>query len=138
MIAIASKEFDTRKYARLISRCVPKAIESAEEYKRALEDINKFMDKGENLSNEEGALLTLLSILVERYEDEHYPMPKVATPLNFLTHFMEARGVQSKDLWEVFGAKSTTSYVLNGKRKISKAHAKKLAEFFHVSVELFI
>jgi antitoxin component HigA of HigAB toxin-antitoxin module len=33
---------------------------------------------------------------------------------------------------------SASSDVLNGKRSISKAHARKLAEFFHVPASLFI
>ena len=51
---------------------------------------------------------------------------------------MAARNLQPKDLWEVFGSKSLTSEVLNGNRDISKSKAKALAEFFHVSAELFI
>jgi antitoxin component HigA of HigAB toxin-antitoxin module len=38
----------------------------------------------------------------------------------------------------VFGSKGITSEVFHGKRSISKAQAKKLAEFFHVGVEVFI
>jgi HTH-type transcriptional regulator/antitoxin HigA len=51
---------------------------------------------------------------------------------------MEARNLTQKDLWEVFGSKGITSEVFHGKRSISKAQAKKLAAFFHVSAELFI
>ncbi|HSE37696.1 MAG TPA: hypothetical protein VLG74_10360 [Blastocatellia bacterium] len=51
---------------------------------------------------------------------------------------MTARNLQAKDLWGVFGSKSLTSEVLNGNRDISKSKAKALAEFFHVSAELFI
>src|SRR5580704_6077793 len=41
-------------------------------------------------------------------------------------------------LIEVFGSSSVTSDVVNGKRDISKQHARKLAEFFHVPVSVFI
>jgi len=51
---------------------------------------------------------------------------------------MEDRGLRHKDIWPVFGNKGLASEVLNGKRAISKAQAKKLAEYFHVPVELFI
>jgi HTH-type transcriptional regulator / antitoxin HigA len=51
---------------------------------------------------------------------------------------MEARNLTQKDLWKVFGSKGTTSEVFNGKRSISKTHAKKIASFFHVTVDLFI
>jgi HTH-type transcriptional regulator/antitoxin HigA len=38
----------------------------------------------------------------------------------------------------VIGSRSQVSDLVSGKRGISKAQAKKLAEFFHVSIELFI
>ena len=55
-----------------------------------------------------------------------------------LKFFMEDRGIKQADLLPVFGSSGITSEVVNGKRSISKAQAKKLAEFFKVSVELFI
>jgi HTH-type transcriptional regulator/antitoxin HigA len=45
---------------------------------------------------------------------------------------------RQRDLIPVFGSSSVVSDVLNGKRSISKAHARKLAEFFHVPAGLFI
>jgi HTH-type transcriptional regulator/antitoxin HigA len=49
-----------------------------------------------------------------------------------------ARDIRQRDLIPVFGSSSVVSDVLSGKRSISKAHARKLAEFFHVSVGLFV
>jgi antitoxin component HigA of HigAB toxin-antitoxin module len=37
----------------------------------------------------------------------------------------------------IFGSRSVASAVLGGKRELSEAHIRKLAEFFHVSPELF-
>jgi HTH-type transcriptional regulator/antitoxin HigA len=51
---------------------------------------------------------------------------------------MEDRGVRQRDLISVFGSSSVVSDVLNGKRAISKAHARKLAQYFHVPASLFI
>ena len=59
-------------------------------------------------------------------------------PQQVLLHLMEARGLAQKDLWKIFGSKGITSEVVRGKRSISKAQAKKLAAFFHVSADLFI
>jgi HTH-type transcriptional regulator/antitoxin HigA len=94
--------------------------------------------KGESaLSPEEGKLLELLGILVEDYDDRHYPLG-AGDPVAILAELMEARGLTQKDLWPLFGSKGTTSEVLNRKRGISKAQAKRLAEFFHVPADLFI
>jgi HTH-type transcriptional regulator/antitoxin HigA len=51
---------------------------------------------------------------------------------------MEDRGLRQRDLIPVFGSSSVVSDVLNAKRSIGKAHARKLADFFHVQVSLFI
>ena len=50
---------------------------------------------------------------------------------------MSQRGLKQKDLVSVFGSQGIASEVLNGKRDISKAIAKALGEFFHVSPALF-
>jgi HTH-type transcriptional regulator / antitoxin HigA len=75
--------------------------------------------------------------LVQDFEDKHYNL-NATTPMLILNHFMEVRGKKAKDLWPLFGSEGITSEVLSGKRAISKAQAKRLAQFFDVSVELFI
>ena len=51
---------------------------------------------------------------------------------------MEARDIRQEDLIGVIGSRGVVSEVVNGKRGISKAQAKALGEYFHVSAELFI
>lgn len=131
---------DNTKYGLLLMQTLPSVISSDEELERLTEEIDRLMTKGirqGELSPEEEQLLELLSVLVESYEDEHYPMPE-ASPNEVLKFFMEDRELKQKDLVHIFGSTGITSEVVNGKRSISKAQAKKLAEFFKVSVELFI
>lgn len=116
---------------------LPQVIENEQELERAEKIIDGLLSKGENLSPEEEKLLELVSDLVERYEDEHYPMPE-SSPNEVLKFLMEDRDLKQSDLISIFGSSGITSEVVNGKRSISKAQAKKLAEFFKVSVELFI
>ena len=95
------------------------------------------MAKGERLTPEEGELLGLLSKLISDFEEEFY-QPEYAAPHEVLQELMEARGIEQKHLWELFGSKGRTSEAINGKRPISKTQAKALAEYFHVSADLFI
>lgn len=141
MTAIASVQIDPKKYARLLAKTLPRAISTQEENDRMLAIVNQLMSKGEgNLTPEENTLLELLFTLIERFEEEHYHLEKnsSSTPVSMLKHLMDARDLKPKDLWDVFGSKSLTSEVLNGHRAISKSKAKSLAEFFHVSADLFI
>ena len=131
---------DKTKYGKLLMQTLPLVISNEQELERLTKEIDRLMSKGirENaLSPEEEQLLELLSILVENYEDKHYPMPEAA-PNEVLKFLMEDRGLKQTDLLPVFGSSGITSEVVNGKRSISKAQAKKLAEFFKVSVEHFI
>jgi HTH-type transcriptional regulator / antitoxin HigA len=116
---------------------MPVIIETEAENERMLKLIEKLMDKGEKLSPEEEKLLKLLTRLVEDFEERFYH-PREATPLEVLQHLMESREIKQTHLWEVFGSKGIASEVLNGKRGISKTHAKALSEYFHVPADLFI
>jgi HTH-type transcriptional regulator/antitoxin HigA len=129
---------NNQTYADLVVKVLPAAIRSEEEYEIMLANIDELMSKGEDkLSPEEERLLETLAILVESYEDEHYPMPEVP-PNEVLKFLIEENGLKQSDLLHIFGSSGIASEVVNGKRSISKAQAKKLAEFFKVSVELFI
>jgi HTH-type transcriptional regulator/antitoxin HigA len=79
----------------------------------------------------------LLAIVIEDFENKHYALPAVA-PHEALKALMEDRGLRHRDVWPVIGNKGLTSEILNGRRKISVALAKKLAAHFHVPVELFV
>jgi len=116
---------------------MPVVIESEEENERMLAVVEKLMDKGEELSPEEEKLLKLFARLIEDFEKSYYH-PKEAEPLEVLQHLMEARGVKQTHLWELFGSKGIASEVLSGKRGISKTQARALANYFHVSADLFI
>ena len=132
-----SKTFNLEKYGELLMMALPQVIESEKELERTEEIINKLLSKGEILSPEEEKLLDLLSDLVEIYEDEHYQFPEVP-PDEILKFLIEENNLKQSDLLHIFGSSGITSEVVNGKRSISKAQAKKLAEHFKVSVELFI
>jgi HTH-type transcriptional regulator / antitoxin HigA len=127
-------------YGQLLMQVLPSAIQNDEELERLTNEVDKLMSKGikdDDLSPEETRLLDTLAILIESYEDEHYPI-EPADPLKMLKMLMAENNYRQKDLLHIFGSSGIASEVINGKRSISKAHAKKLAEFFNVSVELFI
>ena len=104
---------------------------------RLLVNYSTQLKKGERISAEEEHLLDLLSTLIEKYEDEHYPI-EPSLPHEILQHLMEARGLKQKDIVHLFGSSGRASEAINGLRPISKIQAKALAEFFHVSTDLFL
>jgi HTH-type transcriptional regulator / antitoxin HigA len=126
-----------QRYGRLLAKVLPVRIETVEENDRMLREAEKLIDKGERRSPEEDTLLNLIAHLIQDFEQKFYHLGG-ATPHEVLLELMAARGVKQSDLWKLFGSKGVASEVVNGKRGISKAQAKALAEYFHVSPELFI
>lgn len=127
---------DEKAYGQLLKRTLPHVIHTDEECARLTDELMR-IDNLEKPSAEERGLADLLTVLIQEYEERRYPIRK-ASPLQVLQHLMEARSLMQKDLWKVFGSRGVASEVLHGKRSISKTHAKKLAQYFHVSPELFI
>jgi HTH-type transcriptional regulator/antitoxin HigA len=128
--------FDKANYGKLLAEFQPKVIATEEEYDLALESVEKLI-ANKSRSPEQTALLELFVKLIEEYEGTHYPLEE-ASPHLVLQHLMEAREVKQTDLVGILGSKGVVSEVVNGKRAISKAQARALAEFFHVSPALFI
>ncbi len=141
MIATAkagAKKLNTRKYGELLRSALPRAIRTEADYDRIAGIVTRLALKGEdNLTPEEDALLDLLTLLIERYDDEHYRIPD-APPHAVIQMLMEDRGLRHKDLIPVLGSRGATSDVINGKRKPSKTQIKAMAEFFNVPPEVFV
>jgi HTH-type transcriptional regulator/antitoxin HigA len=128
---------DDRKYARVLAKVLPRVITTGKEHERMLAEVEKLMDQGERRTTEEDAALDLMVRLIQDYEEENHPLPD-PSPIEMLAYLMEQRGLKQADLVPIFKSRGYVSDVLNGKRAISKALAKQLAAFFHVSVNLFI
>jgi HTH-type transcriptional regulator/antitoxin HigA len=134
-----TETIDEKRYARLLAKAVPRVIKTEEENERALSIVESLMAKGESrMTPEEGELLDLLTNLIRDYEAAAHPMRGKSKPHEMVAFLLEQRGLSAKDLWPVIGSKSRVSEILAGKRSISKDQAKRLAEFFHVGVDLFI
>ncbi len=132
----ALPQINEARYAKLLVRTLPRPIRTEEENRRLTKLLLK-LDERADLSVEEEQLAEMLTILIEDFEEKHYPLPP-APPHEALKALMEERGLRHRDIWPVLGNKGATSEILNNKRSVSKTQAKKLAAFFHVPVELFI
>ena len=132
-----ASEIDNQKYARVLARVLPRLIASAQEHERVLAEVEKLMDKGEHRTAEENAALDLMVRLIRDYEAEHHPLPD-PSPHEMLIYLMEQRSLKQADLLPIFKSRGYVSDVVNAKRAISKSHAKQLAGFFKVSMNLFL
>ncbi len=128
------------EYGRLLAEALPKVVETPEEFDRAVAlmeglDVRE-MKTGVALGPEEEALRALLEKLIKDYDDR-IELPNT-TPDSMIRYLMERRGLKQADLLPIFGARSIASDVITGKREPSKAHIRKLAEFFRISPAVFL
>jgi HTH-type transcriptional regulator / antitoxin HigA len=126
---------DRSIYGDLLVKHQPKVIETENENEAAIALAESLENR--QRTPEEDALLELLVILIEKFEEDNYPLPNLESQ-GMLLHLMEARSMKQEELVGVIGSRGVVSEIVNGKRAISKAQAKILGELFHVSPSLFI
>ena len=81
--------------------------------------------------------LEILSILIEKYEKEHYPIA-MPDPIEAIKFRMEQLGMKQKDLAEILGFKSRVSEILNKKRKLTLEMIRKLHQKLSISTDILI
>jgi len=79
----------------------------------------------------------LLSLLIEKYEDEHYPI-EAPDPVEAIKFRMEQTGMTKKELAEVIGYRSRVSEILNRKRKLNLKMIRNLHEKLNIPYESLI
>lgn len=130
-------EVDPKRYGRLLASKLPAVIRTAEENERLVAELEQLDRRHAKLTPEEREYAELLTVLIEAFEDANYAL-EGSTPDSRLRSLMEEHGLRQRDLLDVFGSRGIASEVVSGKRAISKAQAKKLAEIFHVAADLFL
>ena len=77
-----------------------------------------------------------MTLLIERYEQEQYPVPD-AEPADVLRYLLERNGLSQRDIAQELGSESTVSLVLSGKRQLNRDHIARLSQRFNVSPAVF-
>ncbi len=113
----------------------PKILKTEEEYEIALKLVSDLMDAKPGSAAEEK--LELWSLLVEQYEEEHYPIPP-PDPIEAIKFRMEQLGLKQKDLVKYIPAKSKVSEVLNRKRPLSLPMIRALHENLGIPAEILV
>lgn len=126
-------------YLDLVRKLPLRPIRGEAEYRHASQVMMTLAIKGEhNLDPGERDYLDALSVFVGRYEDARYPVAGKSTPLDCLKYLMEENGMKAIDLGRLVGGRAQASLILNGKRELSKANIRALAERFKVSPAIFL
>lgn len=110
-------------------------LKTEEDYQAALSRVESLLDAKPGSAKEEE--LELWSLLVERYEQEHFPID-FPDPVEAIKFRMEQEGLRQKDLAKVLPGKNRVSEVLNHKRPLSLGMIRSLHEHLHIPAEVLI
>jgi HTH-type transcriptional regulator/antitoxin HigA len=110
-------------------------IRNEKDYQNALERLEVIFDakKGSKMGDE----LEILSILIDQYENEHFPIG-MPDPIEAIKFRMEQMGMNQNDLAEIVGFKSRVSEILNKKRKLTLDMIRKLNAGLNIPTEVLV
>ncbi|QEE46953.1 helix-turn-helix domain-containing protein [Rhizobium sp. WL3] len=107
------------------------------EYRAALAAIRPYFEVEPEEGTLEAAHFDALALLIEEYEDRHYPLPK-AEPVEVIKAVMAAKNLSRADLVEVLGSKSRAADLLNGRREINLDQIRKISRAWGISAGALI
>ena len=114
-----------------------KLIKNEHDHVKALARIKTLIDKNVMPDSKEADELEVLSLLIEHYEQENFPIEK-PEPIEAIKFRMEQLGLLKKDLIPFIGSASKVTEVLNGTRQLSLNMIRKLSDGLDISVEILI
>jgi HTH-type transcriptional regulator/antitoxin HigA len=112
-----------------------KPIRNEKDYQAAMKRLELIFDAKPN--SKEGDELEILGMLIEKYEQEKYPI-EFPDPIEAIKFRMEQLGYSQSDLATVVGLKSRASEILNKKRKLTLEMIRNLHESLNIPTNVLI
>ena len=112
-----------------------KPIKTERQYNKALAEIDALIDCKPGSKEEDR--LVVISLLVEAYESEHYPIPP-PDPIEAIRFRMEQMGLKEEDLGKLVGGTARAKELLRGKRKLTLAMMRALHSKLGVPAETLL
>lgn len=112
-----------------------KPIKTKKDYAAALERLELLFDAKKGSA--EGDELEILGILIDQYENEHFPI-ELPDPVEAIKFRMEQSGYKQSDLANIIGLKSRASEILNRKRKLSLDMIRILHDKWNIPTDVLI
>lgn len=110
-------------------------IKSEEDYEAALGEIEKLWDAKPETPN--GDMLDILSTLVEKYEEEHFPI-EAPNPIEAIKFRMEQLGINKARLGEIIGGRNRATEILNKERRLTVSMIRSLNKELSIPAESLI
>ena len=112
-----------------------KPIKNEKDYQNALERLEVIFDA--SIDTKEGDEAEILSLLIENYENEHYPIES-PDPIEAIKIRMEELNMRQKDLVGIIGGKSRVSEILNRKKRLTVDMIRELERSLQISASVLV
>lgn len=112
-----------------------KPIKSEIDYRNGLKRLEVIFDAP--IDTKEGDEAEILSLLIENYENEHYPID-LPDPIEAIKIRMEELNMRQKDLVGIIGGKSRVSEILNKKKKLTVEMIRELERILQISASVLV
>jgi len=112
-----------------------KPIKSESDYRNGLKRLDVIFDSP--IDTIEGDEAEILSLLIENYENEHYPIES-PDPIEAIKIRMEELNMRQKDLVGIIGGKSRVSEILNRKKKLTVEMIRELERILQISASVLV
>ena len=122
--------------AKMIAKGAPHVIHNDEElaaYTSALFQLTAL----ENPTRSEAEAIELLTLLIERYEETHYPIA-AGDAVSVVRFLLEHQNLTQRDLIPQFGSESAVSMFLARQRKLTLDQVRKLSARFKLPADVFV
>lgn len=114
-----------------------KVIRSEEQHQEYLSEIQRLLAHEPQPGSEEAERLELLSVLVEAFENQKYPI-EAPDPISAILFRMQEQGLKQADLVPYFGTRSRVSEVLGRKRPLTVNMIRALSSGLGISTETLV
>lgn len=112
-----------------------KPIKTEQDYELAMERLEEIFDS--KVGTKDGDELEILGMLIEKYEDEYFPID-LPDPVEAIKFRMEQLDYSQNDLARIIGQKGRASEILNRKRKLSLDMIRRLHESLQIPTDVLI
>lgn len=112
-----------------------KPIRNEHDYREALEQLEVVFDAP--AETKEGGEAEILSLLIENYENEHYPI-EAPDPIEAIKIRMEELNMRQKDLVGIIGGKSRVSEIMNRKKRLTVDMIRELERILQISASVLV
>jgi HTH-type transcriptional regulator/antitoxin HigA len=114
-----------------------KPIKNKTQHEQYLSRAYELMQLDLKPNSPESDELELISILIEAYEKENYPI-EPPNPIEAILFRIDQMGMKKSELKNILGSRSRVSEILSGKRKLSLSMIRKLNEHLGISAQTLI